>query len=329
MGYWATGNTVYTDDNRYALKGIKIGQYKLELKHKDWFFRTYTTQEDAGEAYSATVATQIFNESWKRSFDPSNITGSWYPQYTSAFVTKAAGRFQAAYTQALMAGQTQQAALAFAQAAIVNDASQFHREARAFADQGRPSPGSSAFTQLFDKVRKTPIPNGGLFKEKSQLWMTEGQYRFSKIRFVDIIVGGNYKKYILDSDGTLFIDAEDPIGINELGAYAQITKKFFNEKLTLTASGRYDKNENFKGQFTPRAAALVHLAKDHNLRLSYQSAYRFPGNLSQWIMLNVGGDYLLLGGLPWIMDTMNATKNPVYEVVNGVPDTKVYTYKEI
>ena len=29
MGYWATGNTVYTDDNRYALKGIKIGQYKL------------------------------------------------------------------------------------------------------------------------------------------------------------------------------------------------------------------------------------------------------------------------------------------------------------
>ena len=67
MGYWSTGNTVYTDDNRYALKGIKIGQYKLELKHKNWFFRTYTTQEDAGEAYSATVATQYFNEAWKPS----------------------------------------------------------------------------------------------------------------------------------------------------------------------------------------------------------------------------------------------------------------------
>ena len=67
MGYWATGNSVYTDDNRYALKGIKIGQYKLELKHKNWFFRTYTTQEDAGEAYSATVATQYFNEAWKAS----------------------------------------------------------------------------------------------------------------------------------------------------------------------------------------------------------------------------------------------------------------------
>ena len=59
MGYSSTGNTVYTDDNRYALKGIKIGQYKFELKHKNWFLRTYTTQEDAGEAYSATVATNI------------------------------------------------------------------------------------------------------------------------------------------------------------------------------------------------------------------------------------------------------------------------------
>ena len=45
-------------------------------------------------------------------------------------------------------------------------------------------------------------------------------------------------------------------------------------------------------------------------------------------MLNVGGDYLLLGGLPWVMDTMNAAKNPVYEVVNGVPRTEAYTYEE-
>ena len=37
--------------------------------------------------------------------------------------------------------------------------------------------------------------------------MTEGQYTFGDaIKNVEIIVGGNYKKYILDSDGTLFID---------------------------------------------------------------------------------------------------------------------------
>ena len=135
MGYWATGNSVYTDDNRYALKGIKIGQYKIELKHKNWFFRTYTTQEDAGEAYSATVATQYFNEAWKAS-------QQWYPEYIGAFLA------------AKMQGATD---------------AQAHTIGRGYADIGRPEAGTTQFQQIFDIVRKTPIPNGGMFKEKSQL----------------------------------------------------------------------------------------------------------------------------------------------------------------
>ena len=301
-GYWSTGNTVYTDDNRYALKGIKIGQYKFELKHKDWFLRSYTTQENAGEAYSATVATQYLNEAWKRSFNPTNISGSWYPQFTGA------------YSQARAGGADKMTALYLA---------------RGFADQGRPEAGSAQFKQLFDQVRKIPIPNGGLFREQSQLWMTEGQYSFSKIKFVEIIAGASYKKYILNSDGTLFIDTAKAISINEIGAYAQITKKLFDDKLRLVASGRFDKNENFKAQFTPRFAALIKLAKDNNLRMSYQTAYRFPGNLAQWIRLDVGGDYLLLGGLPWVMNYMNADKNPVYQIkADGGIETQSYVYKE-
>ena len=74
-----------------------------------------------------------------------------------------------------------------------------------------------------------------------------------------------------------------------------MTKKLLDERLTLSDSGRFDKNENYKAQFTPRFAALVKLAKDNNLRMSYQTAYRFPGNLAQWIRLDVGGDFLLLG----------------------------------
>jgi len=302
MGYWSTGNTVYTDDNRYALKGIKIGQYKLEVKHKNWFVRSYTTQENAGEAYSATVATQFLNEAWKRSFNPANINGSWYPQFTGA------------YLMARSAGADKMTAL---------------NMARNFADQGRPEAGSEQFNQIFDQVRKTPIPNGGMFKEKSQLWMTEGQYTFGDAASsAEIIVGGSYKKYVLDSDGTLFIDTSNAIGINEVGAYLQATRKLFDGKLTLVASGRFDKNENFKEKFTPRLAALVKLAKDNNLRLSYQTAYRFPGNLAQWIRLNVGGDYMLLGGLPWVMDYMQADKYPVHEIVNGSPESTPYTYQE-
>jgi outer membrane receptor protein involved in Fe transport len=304
MGYWSTGNTVYTDDNRYALKGIKIGQYKFELKHKKWFLRSYTTQEDAGEAYSATVATQYLNEAWKRSFNPANINGSWYPQFTGAYLMARGG------------GADKSTALNIA---------------RSFADQGRPAAGSTQFNQIFDVVRKTPIPNGGLFKEKSQLWMTEGQYTFGDaVKSAEIIAGASYKNYILNSYGTLFIDTLKPISINEVGAYVQVTRKLFAEKLTLTSSGRFDKNENFKAQFTPRFSALVKVAKDNNLRMSYQTAYRFPGNLSQWIRLDIGGDYLLLGGLPWVMDYMNAGKDPVHQInpKDGTIDPNPYIYKE-
>jgi outer membrane receptor protein involved in Fe transport len=292
MGYWATGNTVYTDDNRYALKGIKIGQYKLELKHKNWFIRSYTTQEDAGEAYSATIATQYLNEAWKKS-------QQWYPEYVGA------------YLGAIYMGA---------------NSAQSHTAARGYADIGRPEAGSTQFNQLFDQVRKTPIPDGGLFKEKSQLWMTEGQYTFGDAeKNAEVIVGGNYKRYVLNSGGTLFIDSLEAISINEFGGYAQVTRKLFSNKLTLSGSGRFDKNENFKAQFTPRFAALINVAKDNNIRMSYQTAYRFPGNLSQWIRLDVGGDYLLLGGLPWVMDYMQAAKYPVYEI--GGPSTP-YVYKE-
>ena len=194
---------------------------------------------------------------------------------------------------------------------------------------GRPVAGSPQFKQIFDEVRKIPIPNGGRFLEKSQLWMTEAQYNFSnKIKFAEIIIGGNLKKYILDSKGTIFIDTANAIKINEAGAYGQVTKKLFKDYLTLSISGRYDKNEDFKGHFTPRATALIKIAKDNNLRLSYQTAYRFPSNQQKYIRLNVG-DYILLGGLPWVMDYMNAKSNTVVELVNGVPSSTPYVYKEL
>ncbi|HUR12808.1 MAG TPA: TonB-dependent receptor, partial [Flavitalea sp.] len=154
------------------------------------------------------------------------------------------------------------------------------------------------------------------------------QYNFSnKIKFADVIIGANWKKYILDSKGTLFIDTAQPITINEVGAYAQISKKLMNEKLVLSFSGRYDKNEDFKGHFTPRATALIKVAKDNNLRLSYQTAYRFPTTQQKYIRLFVG-DITLLGGLPWVMDYMLDHGGPVVEVIDGKPASETYVYKE-
>ncbi|MDQ6757259.1 MAG: TonB-dependent receptor, partial [Bacteroidota bacterium] len=284
-GYFGTGNTVYTGSDRYSLKDLKMGQYKAELNNPNWFLRAYTTQENAGEAFNATVTTRLFNEAWK----PSGGTTGWYYQYALAFL------------QNKLAGQTDIAA---------------HTTARAIADQGRPAPGSTQFQTIFNQVRSIPISKGGgKFVDKTNLYNVEGQYNFSQYTkdFADIIVGANYKKYVLNSEGTLFADSAGKIGINEVGIYAQATKHF-TDNLKFIVSGRYDKNENFDGKFTPRVSAVITIAPDNNIRLSFQQAYRFASTQQQWINLRVGGGTRLLGGLQTFQDYYKFNTNPVYDV---------------
>ncbi|MEP7372812.1 MAG: TonB-dependent receptor [Chitinophagaceae bacterium] len=279
-GHWGTGNTVYTGSQRYSLKDLKVGQYKVELRSDKWFIRGYTTQENAGQSHNLTITSQLFNEAWK----PST---TWYPEYAFA------------YMNAKLAGRPDLEA---------------HNIARKTADIGRPAPYSDQFHTIFDAVRKKPIPTGGLFLDKTDLWMVEGQYNLSSaIKFVDVIAGGNWKQYKLNSEGTLFADkVGQPIIINEVGAYMQVGKQIIKDLLKLTASGRYDKNENFKGKFTPRITALIKAAKDHNIRLSYQTAYRFPSTQQQWIDLDVGSGRLI-GANKSLWDKYDLTNNNGYD----------------
>ena len=80
----------------------------------------------------------------------------------------------------------------------------------------------------------------------------------NRIDWADVVVGANFRRYSLNSEGTLFAldnDGEE-ISFNEYGAYAQIGKKLLNDNLRLQGSLRYDKNENFKGQLSPRLSAV-------------------------------------------------------------------------
>jgi outer membrane receptor protein involved in Fe transport len=302
IGYLGTGNTVYTGSDRYNLKNLKMAQYKLEFKGKQWALRAYTTQENSGESFNATVTSQLLNEGWKGS-------ATWYPQYTQSFLTSKVTPYLN-YLGGIAQGQINPATTPFT--GLVDDYTA-HNGARTLADQGRPAAGSPQFRTLFDEVRKVPIPKGGLFLDRTDLWQYDGTYNFAgKIKFVDLLVGANFKQYRLNSQATLFADRDGVIKINEYGGFAQLSKKLFNEVLKITASGRYDKNENFKGRFTPRVTAVVTFAKTHNFRLSYQTAYRFPTTQNQWIDLLVGGGVRLLGGLPSLRDYYKFNSNPVY-----------------
>ncbi|MDI3319194.1 TonB-dependent receptor [Pinibacter soli] len=315
-GYWGTGTTVYTGSDRYVLKDLKMGQYKLELKSKNWFLRGYTTQENSGKSYNATVSTRLTNEAWRPSYNPANPLGSWYPRYSGAFVQGAVTTFQQAFNAAIAAGQNPQQAAATAQAAMLANTTLLNNIARGYADSARPAPGSAEFKNYFNSVITKPIPQGGLFVDRSDLYMVEGQYNLTEPlnlehKGTDILVGGNWKQYVLNSQGTIFADTTGKIKINEMGVYAQISQKLFGDALKLTASGRYDKNENFDGKFTPRFSAVVKVAKDQNIRLSYQTAYRFPTTQNQWINLQTGTAFLI-GGLPQLREGHHFDTNPVY-----------------
>jgi outer membrane receptor protein involved in Fe transport len=131
-------------------------------------------------------------------------------------------------------------------------------------------------------------------------------------KWVDLLIGGSYRQYVLNSEGTLFADSLGPIKISEYGAYMQLSRKIMN-RINLTVSGRYDKNENFKGRITPRATALIKIKENNNFRLSYQTAYRFPSNQQQFINLGIGSNVFLIGGNPGFREFYNFAGKPTYD----------------
>ncbi len=280
-GYWGTGNTVYTGASRYSIKDFKMGQYKIELQNRDWLLRAYTTQENAGQSFNMAATTQNFNESWK----PSGGSTGWYFQYGLA------------YLNARLAGASDADA---------------HTTGRATADIGRPKVGTAAFNNAYDVVRKIPVPKGGALLDRSDLYSVEGNYNLSRFTkdVADVLLGVNYRQYSLDSKGTLFADSTGPIKINELGAFLQASRDI-TSFLKLSASARYDKNENFDGKFTPRITAVFKVAENNNIRLSYQTAYRFPSTQQQWINLDLLS-YKLIGGNSDFVQFYKFDTNPVY-----------------
>lgn len=290
-GNWGTGTTVYTGADRYALKNLKMGQYKAEVKGSNWFLRGYTTQENSGDSYTATTAAVAINRTWK-------ADQTWFQQYTGTYGAARLGIVPNPQGGGFLPAMPD---------------AQAHALARSQADAGRYLPNTPEFQQAFDNAISIPVSKGGAkFSDKTDLYHAEGQYNFAnEIKFAEVIVGASFRQYSLNSQGTIFADTTGRIAINEYGGYLQASRWLFNEVVKLTASGRYDKNENFEGRFTPRATALIKVAKDNNIRLSYQQAYRFPSTQDQWINLQTPASRLI-GGLPDFITHFKFNENPAY-----------------
>lgn len=249
---YGSGSTVYTANDRFVLDNFSITTAKVELKGNDFYVRAYTTQENSGDSYAANTLASLINQQ------------TYLEPYLGAFVN------------ARLAGQGIEAS---------------HAAARQFADGVQPQPGSAQFEQLSRTLRGISIADGGAkFLDKSALWHAEGSWDLSeKIDWADIVVGGNWRRYSLNSEGTLFAldNNGEEVSYNEFGAYTQISKAFIDDKLRLQGSLRYDKNEFFEGQLSPRFSAVGTIADNHNIRGSFQRGFRIPTTQDQFIDLDV------------------------------------------
>ena len=311
---WGTGTTVYTGADRYYIKGFKLAQYKLELRGSNFFVRAYTTQERSGDAYATAILGQGINEAW------SGSAAKWFPTYFGTYAQSALLGYAGAYLTALGSGQAPATALAAAQSYATSQQTTLLDQARTVADQGRYLPGSPEFQKALTDVSGRPIPGnasgvGARFLDKTNLYHGEAMYNFSKLvdpKMLELIVGGNIRRYALNSEGTLFARDENgkEFTIDEYGAYAQASKTLV-DILKLTASLRYDKNQNFKAQISPRFSAVLTLAKVHNFRASFQRGFRIPTTQDQYIDLNTP-TARLIGGLPFLKQKYNFSGSPVY-----------------
>ncbi len=292
---YGQGSTVYTAQNRFMLKDFYMTTFHAEVKSPYYYLRGYYTADNSGESYNAGQTAMIINEKFKRS-------EQWYQQYLINFMNE------------FFAGKPLEEA---------------YRVARTFANNRKengdiinneqpawPIAGSDEFNNMFNDIISKPLRDGGSkVIDKSSLYHFEGMYNLKEqIKFFELMLGGSYRYYSINSEGTVFADSSGhPITINQFGAFAQLIKTFLNDKLKVNLAARFDKNEYFNGRFTPRFSVVYSVDKDedHNIRSSIQTAYRFPTVADQWVNLQVG-PFKVVGGLPEVQELNGFNDAPLY-----------------
>lgn len=271
---WAYFNNVYQRSNRFQLANYLLQQHAFQLKGRAFQVRAYVTSENTGKSYNL----RSIAENIDRSFKSDN---QWFTDYQTRF------------------GEVQnQGSLADAL-----------RQARMFADAGRPQPQSDVFQQTLARLQD--INNwdvGAALRVKANLYHAEGQWNltqewlsnwYKKIG-MELLVGFDHRTYAIVPDGNYFINPVSDsknLTYGKTGGFLQVTKELFEKKLKLGATLRADKADYFDLKLNPRFTAVHSLTELQHLRASYQSGYRFPSIFEGFSNIN-SGRVKRVGGLP-------------------------------
>lgn len=290
--------------NKIRLDGATVQNHKLELKGEEFYVRAYTSIEQTGNSYNLKPLadnldlTHASNGTWRNTF-------------------------QGALQNAINSGTP--LAQAFA-------------DARTAADAGRAEPGTPEFEALkrtiiginnWDHANSgiagAPETGGAWLKQKSALYHAETQYDFSKyVKVFDLLAGADYRQYLVTPDGNNFVDFSRPVAernqplpdgsfgdkqkYEKYGAFVQLTKRVFNDRLKFNASLRADRNPEFETKFNPRVAVVYSPKENHNFRASFQNGFRFPSLFEALSFVN-NGNVRRVGGLSRVNEGIGFLEN--------------------
>ncbi|EHQ30560.1 TonB-dependent receptor [Mucilaginibacter paludis] len=307
---FGTMDGVFQRGNKIALNGATVQNHKVELKGKNFLVRGYVSLENTGDSYNVKPLAD--------NLDLNHASNSvWAATYKSALI---------AYGNA-HGGSLTSANLADATVA-----------ARAAADAGRVEPGTAAFNELkktivginnwdikSSLIPNAPVTGGAALVQQSRMYNGEAQWDLTdKVKIFDLLVGGDARVYQIIPDGNNFVDFSRPIAdrntpladgsygkdvyYKKFGAFTQVTKTFFDDKLKLFGSVRFDYNPYFDPKFTPRLAAVYSVNENHSFRFTFQEGYRFPSLFEALSYVN-NGRVKRVGSLPFINDGLNYLGN--------------------
>jgi iron complex outermembrane receptor protein len=132
------------------------------------------------------------------------------------------------------------------------------------------------------------LASGAELLEESGIYHIEGQTNWPFLadrgRFV---LGASYRKYNVNTSGTLMAPANDDRSDDYYSAYGQLEYKVVPQ-LRAVVAGRIDDGTLFDNQFSPKAALVFSPNENHSFRASVNRAFQTP-NYSEFYLRAAAG----------------------------------------
>lgn len=303
-------DNIYQRANRFRLADYFIQQQALSYQSKSIQARVYLNNENTGNSYNLRSMAENIDRSYKSD-------KNWFADYTSGF------------------NQAQQEGA---------DIVQSHRQARAFADNGRYQPGTAAFDKVQQQLQqvnnwdqgaalqvRASFIHGELQLNLTDSWLSKWKEKTA----IELIAGADHRSYFVVPDGNYFVN---PVAGKEgkriiygrTGVFLSANRNFLQGKIRIGAALRSDKNDYFPVLLNPRFTAVYSPTATQSFRLSYQAGYRYPILFEAYSNVNSGG-VKRVGGLPvmssgifeqaWLQASIAAFQSAILKDVNqgGMP----------